>query len=211
MELISEHWAYIVIRELFLGPKRFSELQQSAIGITPTVLTTRLRSLIERGIVASRVLAPPARVRVYELTPWGHGLEPVMHALGRWAQESPTGPTSGGLTPDATVLAMRTMVSGARVDPGVSIGLHLHDSRAGQDLAYDYGVVCDGDGLTVERGDVERADADVSIDSSAWAEVVFDGADLPAEAVTGDEGAVARLVAAMRRAAAEIGPADRSS
>jgi DNA-binding HxlR family transcriptional regulator len=211
MELISEHWAYIVIRELFLGPKRFTELQQSAVGITPTVLTTRLRSLVDRGIVASRVLGPPARVRVYELTPWGHALEPVMHALGRWAQQSPSGPTSGGLTPDAAALAMRTMVSTARVEPAVSIALHLHDSRAAQGLAYDYGVVADSDGLTVERGDVERADAHVSIDSSAWAEVVFDGADLPAGSVTGDQAAVDRLVDAMRRAATEIAAVERSA
>ena len=198
MELISERWAYVVIRELFLGPKRFSELEQSAVGITPAVLSTRLRDLTARGIVASRELDPPARVRVYELTPWGRALEPVMHALGRWAQASPTGPTTGGLTPDAAVLAMRTMVAGARLHPPVRLRLHLHDDRGGHPLAYDYAVVCDRDGLRVDRGDVADPDASVRIDSSAWAAAVFDGADLPDGAVSGDEQAVSRLLDVMR-------------
>lgn len=204
MELISEHWAYIVIRELLLGSKRFTELQSSAHGITPAVLTTRLRDLEARGILAARELDPPARVTVYELTRWGHELEPILHALGRWAQQSPTAPSSGGLTPDAAVLAMRSLVSGARLNPGTQIQLHLFDGRGRQWLAYDYALGCDDGGLRVGRGRLEQPEACIEAAATDWAAAIFDEAPLPRDTVSGDEAVVERLLESMRREVATM-------
>ena len=197
MELISEHWAYIVIRELFLGPKRFTELLDSAHGITPAVLTTRLRELEKRGIVTPRVLDPPARVRVYDLTPWGHDLEPIMHSLGRWAQRSPTLPTGGGLTPDAALLAMRTMAPAGPMDPPIRLQLRLSDGRGAHEISYDYAVIWDRSGLHTDRGRLPRADVAITIDSTTWTNAVFNGATIPPAAVRGDPAELGRFLAGM--------------
>ena len=197
MELISEHWAYIVIRELFLGPKRFGELLDSARGITPTMLTTRLRELEHRGIVTSRELGPPARVRVYDLTEWGRDLEPIMHALGRWAQRSPSLPEEGGLTPDAAVLAMRTMAPPHPLNPPVQLQLRLSDSRGRSEIAYDYIVEWGSDGFHADRGRLPSPGTRISTDATSWANALFNGAALPREAVQGDPKPLDRFIRSM--------------
>ena len=89
MDLIGERWALLVMRELMLGPKRFSDIRADLPGISANVLTQRLEGLEEAGIVVRRQLAPPASGQVYELTEWGYQAKPVMGALGRWATRSP--------------------------------------------------------------------------------------------------------------------------
>ena len=104
LDVVGDRWSVIVIRELMLGPKRFSELLACAHGATPTVLTMRLRELEQAGLVNQVALPPPALVTVYGLTEWGLEFEPILQALGRWAQRSPALPSDGGLTPDAAML-----------------------------------------------------------------------------------------------------------
>src|SRR4029453_12129733 len=82
-ELLGQRWALLVVRELLLGPKRFTDLRAGSPDISPNVLGQRLRELEESGIVRRRKLAPPAAVQVYELTAWGRELEPAGPALGR--------------------------------------------------------------------------------------------------------------------------------
>lgn len=84
LDLIGERWALLVVRELALGPKRFTDLRQGLPGIATNVLSLRLRQLERGGIVARRQLPPPAPAQVYELTPHGRELVPIMLALGRW-------------------------------------------------------------------------------------------------------------------------------
>lgn len=197
MELISEHWAYIVIRELFLGPKRFGELLESARGITPTMLTTRLRELEHRGIVTSMKLDPPVRVRAYDLTEWGRELEPIMHALGRWAQRSPSLPAEGGLTPDSALLAMRTMAPVHPLNPPLQLQLHLSDSRGRSEIAYDYFIDWGDGGFHADRGRLPEPSTQVSIDATSWANALFNGAPIPPGAVQGDPAPLERFIANM--------------
>ena len=84
LDLIGERWALLVVRELVLGPKRFTDLRQGLPGIATNVLSLRLRQLERDGVVARRLLPPPAPARVYELTEHGRELVPIMLALGRW-------------------------------------------------------------------------------------------------------------------------------
>jgi DNA-binding HxlR family transcriptional regulator len=84
LDLIGERWALLVVRELALGPKRFTDLRQGLPGIATNVLSLRLRQLERDGVVARRRLPPPAASTVYELTDHGQELVPVMLALGRW-------------------------------------------------------------------------------------------------------------------------------
>jgi DNA-binding HxlR family transcriptional regulator len=84
LDLVGERWALLVVRELVLGPKRFSDLCAGLPGIGSNVLTTRLRELVAAGVIARRQLPPPAASTVYELTEYGQELVPVLLALGRW-------------------------------------------------------------------------------------------------------------------------------
>lgn len=89
LDLIGERWALLVMRELMLGPKRFSDIRADLPGISANTLTQRLESLEQAGILVRRQLPPPASGQVYELTEWGYQAKPVMGALGRWATRSP--------------------------------------------------------------------------------------------------------------------------
>jgi DNA-binding HxlR family transcriptional regulator len=88
LDLVGERWALLVVRELVLGPKRFTDLAAGLPGIGTNILTARLRELEQGDVIARRVLPPPAGSTVYELTPYGRALEPVLLALGRWGAQS---------------------------------------------------------------------------------------------------------------------------
>src|SRR5688500_13851743 len=89
LDLIGERWALLVMRELMLGPKRFSDLRADLPGLSANVLTQRLEGLEAAGLLMRRRLPPPASAQVYELTPWGYEAEPIVQSLGKWAARSP--------------------------------------------------------------------------------------------------------------------------
>jgi DNA-binding HxlR family transcriptional regulator len=84
LDQIGERWSLLVVRELMLGPLRFSELARAVGGAPTDVLTKRLRDLEEAGVVQRVELDPPASVTAYELTALGRGLERPLLELGRW-------------------------------------------------------------------------------------------------------------------------------
>src|SRR5690349_19826147 len=84
LDQIGERWSLLVVRELLLGPLRFSELARAVGGAPTDILTKRLRDLEEAGIVRRRRLDPPDSVTAYELTELGRGLERPLLELGRW-------------------------------------------------------------------------------------------------------------------------------
>ena len=83
LDVIGERWALLVVRELVLGPKRFSDLRAGLRGVAPDVLSQRLRELEAAGVLRRTTLPPPGGARVYELTEWGQELEPLVIGLGR--------------------------------------------------------------------------------------------------------------------------------
>src|SRR5918998_6423615 len=114
LDLVGERWALLVMRELMLGPKRFSDLRADLPGISANVLTQRLEGLEASGILARRKLPPPASAQVYELTPWGYESEPIFQALGRWAARSPRHDPTLPLSPVSVLLSFRTMLDSLR-------------------------------------------------------------------------------------------------
>ena len=86
---VGERWALLVVRELLLGPRRFTDLRRGLPGIGPDILSARLRELEAAGLVVRETLGPPAWSRVYALTARGRELEPVLFALGRWGSQEP--------------------------------------------------------------------------------------------------------------------------
>lgn len=85
LEVLGGRWTLLVVRELLIGPKRFTDLEANLPGIPSSLLGERLRDLEAAGLVHRRRLPPPAASTVYELTDAGRALEEVVLALGRWA------------------------------------------------------------------------------------------------------------------------------
>lgn len=110
MELIGERWSLLIVRELMLGGRRFSDLRASLPGISAKVLTERLASLENAGVLLKRKLPPPAATQIYELTEWGYYAEPAIQELGRWAARSPAHDPTLPLSPVGFMLSLRTML-----------------------------------------------------------------------------------------------------
>jgi DNA-binding HxlR family transcriptional regulator len=84
LNVVGERWALLIVRDLILGPRRYSELQKGLGGIPTDILAARLRKLQEQGIVRQ---VGEGRARRYELTESGQALGPVLRELGRWGAD----------------------------------------------------------------------------------------------------------------------------
>ena len=82
--MLGDRWALIVVRELLLGPRRYTDLRDGLPGVGTNVLAVRLRELEAAGIIARETLPPPAASTVYVLTDDGVALRPVVDELARW-------------------------------------------------------------------------------------------------------------------------------
>lgn len=88
LDLIGDRWALLVVRELMLGQRRYTDLADALPGIGTNILATRLRNLEAAGVIRRTKLPPPAAVTVYELTADGRALDDVLHALARWGSRT---------------------------------------------------------------------------------------------------------------------------
>ncbi|GGP50444.1 winged helix-turn-helix transcriptional regulator [Saccharothrix coeruleofusca] len=157
LDIIGERWALLIVRDLLLGPKRFGDLHAGLPGISPNVLTQRLRELTEHGVVERRDLPPPARVRLYGLTDWGRALEPVLLHLGRWGSQAPAVP-DGRLGVDSILLSAKAAFDPARV----AVSDRVYELRIDADT---YCVEITGGSLHISRGTAPSApDATLATD-----------------------------------------------
>jgi DNA-binding HxlR family transcriptional regulator/putative sterol carrier protein len=158
LDVVGERWALLVVRELLLGPKRYTDLRRGLPNASPNVLSQRLGELEAAGVIRRRRLPPPAAARVYELTGWGRELEETVMSLGRWAARSPSPPSDAPIvSADSVVLALR-----ARFDAGAAHGLRAsYDLRLGVDR---FRIAVEDDQIEVARGDADRADATIDTD-----------------------------------------------
>jgi DNA-binding HxlR family transcriptional regulator len=109
LEVVGERWALLVVRDLLVGPKRFTDLLRGLPGIPSNILTARLKELENAGVVRRRVLPRPARAVVYELTEYGLELEGVVVELGRWGAKTLGDPRPDEtITVDSLITALRT-------------------------------------------------------------------------------------------------------
>jgi DNA-binding HxlR family transcriptional regulator/putative sterol carrier protein len=84
LDVIGERWTLLIVRELLAGPRRFTDLMEGLPGISTNLLSERLKTLEQQGILSRRTLPPPAASTVYELTEFGAGLEKAVLELGIW-------------------------------------------------------------------------------------------------------------------------------
>jgi DNA-binding HxlR family transcriptional regulator len=151
LDLVGERWALLVMRELMLGPKRFSDLRDSLPGISANVLTQRLEGLEAAGVLVRRKLPPPVGAQVYELTEWGYESEPIFQALGRWAARSPLHDPTLPFSAASFCLSLRTMLDPARAEGlDARIGFRLGRETVLAHLA--------GGKIEIARGAVDGAD-----------------------------------------------------
>ncbi|MBN9157027.1 MULTISPECIES: winged helix-turn-helix transcriptional regulator [unclassified Microbacterium] len=125
VELIGERWALLIVRDLLVGPRRYTDLKQGLPRIPTNILSTRLKELQEGGVVRRAPLHGSGLV--YELTPYGRALEPIVLALGRWGFQTMGDPGEGDVvTADSLTMALRTAFRPER-SSDLDIALHLGD------------------------------------------------------------------------------------
>lgn len=174
MELVGERWSLLVVRELMLGPRRFSELKKALNGISAKVLTERLESLERAGAVTKRTLPPPASVQVYELTEWGYLAEPAIQELGRWAATSPLHDPTLPLSPVSLMLSFRTMLDKAKAKE--------FEATIGFDVAGEsYLAELKGGQLPIRRADIGDAQVTFRAPAAPLLAAVFYGKVSPEE------------------------------
>ncbi len=106
LELVGERWALLIIRDLLVGPRRYGELAAGLPRLPSNILAARLKDLQGAGVLRR---VPRSRVIVYELTPYGRELEPIVLALGAWGFKAMGDPREGQIiTPDSMTMALRT-------------------------------------------------------------------------------------------------------
>lgn len=177
LDLIGERWALLVIRELMMGPRRFSDLRKDLCGISANVLTQRLEGLEASGIVQRRKLPPPASVQVYELTDWGYEIKPVFMVLGRWAARSPLHDPTLPISAVSIMQSFETMFDAARAgDAAMTLGFVLGEDRMVVSVA--------GGRITTRRGDPEAAEVVVRAAPPVVAAAVY--GKVPPAALEGD-------------------------
>jgi DNA-binding HxlR family transcriptional regulator len=179
LDLIGERWALLVLRELMLGPRRFSELKADLPGISANVLSQRLDELEQRGLARKLRLPPPASVQVYEATAWGLEAEPIVQALGRWAARSPRHDPTLPISGVSILLSFRTMLDMEKArDIDARIGFRFGESG--------YVARLHDGAITVARGVADECDVVFTAAPTALAAVVYGGAPLDSIGVEGD-------------------------
>jgi DNA-binding HxlR family transcriptional regulator len=192
LSLVGERWTLLVVRELLYGPKRYTDLVAGLPGIGTNILADRLKELEGAGLVERRKLPPPAASTVYELTPAGHGLRPVLHELARFGARLMGPPPADALEPGWLEHALDLVVSPLAGD--VAVAFRIGEERAS---------LVDG---RVVPGLATVADAVVEGDAIGFYRLFVEG-ELDAVRIEGDFRAVEHLVASFRPQAPEPLPA----
>lgn len=159
LDVLGERWKLLIIRELLPGPRRYTELHADLPGISTDVLAARLKEMETDGLVRRRRAEPPTPAWLYELTPRGQDLLPVLSALAHWGGslldgKQPTDALRGHwlVIPLAELLQAAVPghrgVAELRVD-GARCYVHLRGGVPG--LAYDHPAGADAV-LTLSAG-----------------------------------------------------------
>lgn len=175
LEMVGERWALLIVRDLLVSPKRYTDLREGLPKIPSNILSTRLKELEEAGIVHRQVQPPPSRAVVYELTEYGYELEDIVLRLGRWGAKSLTMPKPDEIvTVDSMIMAMRsTFCPEAARDLTTS-----YELRMGGIILHMH---IDNGKLTVGAG--ELPGADLVIETGPAIKALMTGEMSPADAI----------------------------
>lgn len=151
LELVGARWALLIVRDLLVGPRRYGELAAGS-RIPSNILAARLKELQAAGVIRR---APRSRVIVYELTPYGRELEPIVLSLGAWGFKAMGDPREEQvITPDSMTMDLRSAFRAnvAATLPATSYGARIGPAELlirvdGSTLAVARGAVTSGDGF----------------------------------------------------------------
>jgi len=162
-EILGQRWTILILRNLALGPQRFSDLKAGLRGISASVLASRLEALTERGLVRQRTLPPPAASVVYVLAPAGAALAPVMVELARWGARFLDPPEPGDQIEPAWVRMMLAAFRRREPTPAVRLEIRIRGGEV-EDLV----LTASGgpDGASVESRPEPAADARLRLDAA---------------------------------------------
>ena len=181
LELVGERWSLLIIRELMLGPRRFSDLRATLPGISAKVLTERLATLAEVKVLTRHKLPPPAASQVYELTEWGYSAETIIQELGRWAATSPLHDPTLPLSAVSFMLSLRTLIDREKAgDWAATLGFRIGEESFVARLADAQ--------LPIERGEADGADCIFTAAEAPQLAAVFYGKLPPSEVGASIEG-----------------------
>jgi DNA-binding HxlR family transcriptional regulator len=192
LDVVGERWAFLVVRELLLGPQRFSELRRVLAHTSANVISDRLRELEANGVVKRRKLAPPSGSWVYELTPRGRDLEPILMALGEWGLQVPVPPPPNVLSATSVLIYLRGCAQPDRSAAPIVVRIELDDQV--------WTARTDHGRLTIIAGEPPSADAEIKTDPQTLNTLIGDGTALEAGiaagavAVSGDIDVLRRLL-----------------
>jgi len=209
LEAVGERWALLIVRDLMVGPKRFTDLRRGLPGIPTNILTSRLKELERDGIIERRVLPRPEGSVVYDLTGYGRELEDSVVALSRWGAKTLDFPRAGEVaTIDSMTMALRTTFR-PEAARGVHATFEFHFGDIILNALVDDGTLAIGPGpLPRDRGGegppiLPRAD--VVIEARGPINPVMSGELSPKDAVasglihvTGDKRLLARFAEMFR-------------
>ena len=148
-EIVGERWTLLIIRELLIGPKRFSDLLDHLGGMSPTLLTARLAALIENGMVRKVTWPGPVSAQVYELTESGREIQPAIRELIRWGGRFLFPPRpDDDFEPDWVLLGLDAIARRTPV-PAISVGLVVTHGKKSAPFTIAGGQ----NGTTITRGD----------------------------------------------------------
>ena len=193
LDLVGERWALLIVRDLLLGPKRFTDVQSGLSTLSPDVLTQRLRDLSDGDVIRRRKLPPPASSWVYELTDWGRELEPIVTALGQWGTHAPLPAGVTRVGADSMMLSIRLAFSPERAADLAATYLVRLDGQP-------FAVQVSGGAVEVRRDEPLDADATIDTDPDTLQALLWDGRSLRSAlragelAITGDRALVDRFV-----------------
>jgi DNA-binding HxlR family transcriptional regulator len=183
--IVGERWTLLVVRELMYGAKRYTDLVDHLPGIGTNILALRLKELEAAGIVEKKKLPPPYASTVYELTPAGHELRPVLHELARFGARlmgpPPPDALAEGWLVGALDVALAPLCRGGRI--AFRIGdeeASILDCTAVEGIVEDYDVLVETDATGFYHLVVDRQLDGVRIDGDATVlEPLLDGFSSP--------------------------------
>jgi DNA-binding HxlR family transcriptional regulator len=179
LDRLGERWTLLVIRELLVGPKRYSDLRDGLPGIAANLLAQRLRTLEADGIVRRRRLPKPAASTVYELTDVGRDLEPTLMALMRWGGRFMTRPAEGETVRASWFGLALQALSGPDDLAGITADFQLD---APDETVHLH--VADGT-MAVSAAPIDDADARLTTDPRLLFRIAAGGTTLDAEVAAG--------------------------
>ena len=117
-EIVGQRWTLLILRDLSVGPRRYSELVAGLPGIPTNTLATRLKELEDEGLVARTAPSGAERSVVYALTPRGDEIRPALDALSRFGAGGMRTPREGEIVTSASITSALQVAAGEGVVPG---------------------------------------------------------------------------------------------